>query len=120
MDRENSTYGDMGKLSNHTIAHVGEGKMIVNMYTQHLPGKDLYKEALILGFKKLAKVLSGYHRIGIPAIGCGIAGGDWNEFAPIIAEIMRGHDITYVEYVPVKETFPNQLGELRLEDFKKD
>ena len=120
VDRECTAYGDITKLSNSSIAHVGEGRNIVNMYTQYLPGKDLYMNALVLGFQKLSKQIHTTERIGIPAIGCGIAGGDWEELAPIIADIMRGHNITYVEYVPVKETFPNATGDLIIGDFNEE
>jgi O-acetyl-ADP-ribose deacetylase (regulator of RNase III) len=39
-------------------------------------------------------------RIGIPLIGAGLAGGDWNKIAAIIDEAMQGEDITLVRYVP--------------------
>ena len=36
--------------------------------------------------------------IGIPRIGCGVAGGDWKVIGFLIASIMKEHDITLVEY----------------------
>ena len=114
MDRMNSEYGDIHKLSNYTIAHVGEGKQVVNLYSQFLPGKDLYEDALLLGFRKLSKTLSGYSRIGIPAIGCGIAGGDEGIIIPAIAEITRNLNITYVEYVPIGGSILDTGEEIKL------
>lgn len=119
MDRELSSYGDINKLSNSTMAHVGEGALVVNLYTQFLPGLDLYYDALYLGFRKLSKQLRTTDRIGIPAIGCGIAGGNWNEVGPKIAEIMKRFDITYVKYEPVNK-IPIDNGEIEFNDTQKE
>lgn len=94
--------GDKNKLSNWSLATVrrktGGIGVVINLYTQYNPGKDLYEEALILGFKKLAPLFSQEVSIGIPAIGCGIAGGNWEEISPKIAKIFKNHNITFVEY----------------------
>ncbi len=37
-------------------------------------------------------------RIGIPKIGCGLAGGDWKVVEQIIKEHLSEHDLTIVEY----------------------
>ena len=97
------TEGDHSKLSNYSVGTVrkenGTVGMVINLYTQFKPGPDLYEEALLLGFKKIAKDLKQGTTIGIPEIGCGIAGGDWSIICPKIAEIMKDHDVTWVEYV---------------------
>lgn len=37
-------------------------------------------------------------RIGLPKIGCGLAGGDWNTVKRIIEQELQGLDVTIVEY----------------------
>jgi O-acetyl-ADP-ribose deacetylase (regulator of RNase III) len=94
--------GDAKKLSNWSTYILPNNQIIINLYTQYLPGKNLNEWALFLGFEKLLNYLLPIgKRIGIPAIGCGIAGGDWNKIFPVLTEIAKkaGHDlITYVEY----------------------
>lgn len=96
--------GDSHKLSNYNstaVRRVSDLRMgiVINLYTQFKPGADLYENALLLGFQKLSQDLQIGTKIGIPKIGCGIGGGDWKVIGPKIAEIMKGHDITLVEYV---------------------
>ena len=90
------------KLSHYTIAPFRNRKgnlgFVVNLYTQYFPGADLRIEALILGFKRVSRILKEKQRIGIPLIGCGIAGGNWDKIGPIIEEIMKDHDLTVVHY----------------------
>jgi len=94
--------GDFEKLSTFSTACVRREDntigIVINLYTQFNPGKDLYEDALTLGFKRLAKMLHKDTKIGIPKIGCGVAGGDWNVIGAEIAYIMGEHDITLVEY----------------------
>lgn len=95
------------KLSSFSYAIVRRGEFIpmgivINLYTQFLPGKNLDINALLLGFTKLKHKISTNTKIGIPEIGCGIAGGDWTLIGPEIAKIMETHDITHVEYQPKK------------------
>jgi O-acetyl-ADP-ribose deacetylase (regulator of RNase III) len=96
--------GDIEKLSHWSSVPVRRPDpnipmgIVINLYTQFKPGADLYEEALLLGFKKLSKSLKKGTKIGIPKIGCGVAGGDWKLIGPKIAEIMKEHDLTLVEY----------------------
>ena len=39
-------------------------------------------------------------RIGLPKIGAGLTGGDWDTIQEIIAEALGGMDVTIVEFVP--------------------
>jgi O-acetyl-ADP-ribose deacetylase (regulator of RNase III) len=63
---------------------------VINAYTQYQPGKNLDYEALTLCLRKINKIFKGKH-IGLPQIGCGIAGGIWdvNKFSIIDAESSR-------------------------------
>lgn len=98
---------NIDKLSNYSYATVRrEGHpigFVINLYSQFLPGKNLDENAILLGFTKLSKkLLSKLNnkdtKIGIPEIGCGIAGGDWNIIGPKIAEIMKNYNLTHVKY----------------------
>lgn len=97
-----SDEASLEKLSNHTIALTmrssGDIGTIVNLYTQFHPGPDLKMSALDLGFYKLSHRLEKTVKIGIPKIGAGLAGGNWDEIEPIIAKHMKFHDITVVNY----------------------
>ena len=92
------------KLSNYSYAIVRRNNtspgIVINLYTQFLPGRDLNENALLLGFTKLKHKLKTDSIIGIPEIGCGIAGGEWSEIGPKIARIMSNHNVTHIEYEP--------------------
>jgi O-acetyl-ADP-ribose deacetylase (regulator of RNase III) len=63
---------------------------VINAYTQYEPGPNLDYEALTLCLRKINHVFKGKH-IGLPQIGCGIAGGIWdvNQFSIKDAESSR-------------------------------
>lgn len=72
---------------------------ILNLYTQFLPGKNLDYEALTLCLRKVNMLF--YNRsIGLPQIGAGIAGGDWNRIKEIIKTELKDMDVTIVYYEP--------------------
>jgi len=99
-----------GKMS-FVNCDLGSHKLtIINAYTQYQPGgfSLLYdtpenrlrwvREAFYnvkLRFANFNKP-----KIGIPKIGAGIAGGDWNKIAAVIEEVTAGADITVVNYKP--------------------
>ena len=70
---------------------------VVNAYTQYRPGKNLDCEALILCLRKMNHEFKGKH-IGLPQIGCGIAGGDWDIVKEIIKKELKNCDVTIVVY----------------------
>lgn len=80
---------------------------VVNCYTQygfginHRNGIDtpLSYEALTLCLRKMNKEFKGEH-IGLPQIGCGLAGGDWNKVKQIIQQELIDCNITVVIYKP--------------------
>lgn len=92
----------INRLGDFTIATViGESmQTIINLYSQFLPGRALDYEALILGLRKIKNIYetNKNYRIGLPQIGCGIAGGDWNRVKKIIEQELEGLDITIVYY----------------------
>jgi O-acetyl-ADP-ribose deacetylase (regulator of RNase III) len=73
---------------------------IVNCYTQYDYGRDkvhLDYDALALCLKKLNHVFKG-KRLGLPQIGCGLAGGDWLVVKRMIEELCPDLDVTVVLY----------------------
>lgn len=81
---------------------------IVNFYSQYHGGKNLDREALILSLRKFATAQREYthshpssgkgYRIGLPLIGCGIAGGNWNTVKKIIIKELKEFDVTIVHF----------------------
>ncbi len=71
---------------------------VVNAYTQYEPGKNLDYEALTLCLRKINHEFRGHH-IGLPRIGCGIAGGNWVAVKKIIEKELIDCDVTIINYV---------------------
>lgn len=76
---------------------------VVNSYTQfrygrnHKDGdfKPIDYEALTLCMRKINYIFKG-ERIGLPKIGAGLAGGDWNRIKEIIQTELKDCDVTVV------------------------
>lgn len=82
---------------------------VVNSYTQfrygsnHTDGvsKPLDYEALTLCLRKINTLFGGKH-IGLPKIGAGLAGGDWNRIQKIIQTELKDMKVSVVIYKPKK------------------
>lgn len=80
---------------------------VVNSYTQFMYGmnhkngiaKPLDYEALTLCMRKINYKFKGME-IGLPAIGSGLAGGDWERIKNIIITELKDCDVTVVIYKP--------------------
>ncbi len=97
-----TTCGAFNKLGTYSVAHViieDRELIIINAYTQYKYGKGLQADykAIEKVFKEIAKDFPDY-TIGIPKIGAGLAGGDWNTIKGIIESMSNASNITYVEY----------------------
>lgn len=98
-----TTKGDKDKLGTCSWATVAtnHGQLtIVNAYTQYQwrgQGKKVDYEALRKAFEVIKTNFSG-KRLAYPAIGAGLAGGDWTVIEGIIQEVLQGEDHTYVIY----------------------
>lgn len=116
-DKRYTAYGDRGKLGTCSIAAVdrnGKNNLgsIFNLYTQYRPGNtddSMYYWAIYEALEdavRNAKVLGSHKRIGIPLIGCGIAGGEWHQIASYIdrmnAKLENRHQV--VLYVLFEDT----------------
>lgn len=71
--------------------------IVVNMYTQYNLGKDLNYIALELCLTKLNHIFKGM-KVGLPMVGAGIAGGDWNKIKKIIRKTLVDVNLTLVIY----------------------
>ena len=94
--------GDITKLGKYTQATVEQGKLtIVNLYTQFGFDKKINTEydAIRDGFALIKQEFTG-KRIGIPMIGAGIGGGDWNVIKELIGNALAGEDVTLVVFKP--------------------
>jgi O-acetyl-ADP-ribose deacetylase (regulator of RNase III) len=95
--------GDKTKLGNYSAATVeagGKTLLIINAYTQYQwrgAGILADYDAIRQVFRQLKQVCSG-KRIGYPAIGAGLAKGDWSEISAIIEEELAGETHVFVEW----------------------
>jgi O-acetyl-ADP-ribose deacetylase (regulator of RNase III) len=77
---------------------------VVNSYTQYHYGRNhldgVYKpvdyEAITLCMRKINNKFKG-KSIGLPKIGCGLAGGDWSIVSKIITRELIDMDVTVIE-----------------------
>jgi O-acetyl-ADP-ribose deacetylase (regulator of RNase III) len=74
--------------------------IVVNAYTQYSPGihlKPFDYEAMALCMRKMNHIFKGQH-IGMPKIGAGLAGGDWERIKQIIQTELTNCTVTVVIY----------------------
>lgn len=97
--------GDINKLGQ---IDYDDGKLaVVNCYTQygfgsnHTDGidKPFDYEAFDLCMRKINHIFKGKH-IGLPQIGCGLAGGDWDVVKRMIQRRLKDMKVTIVIYKP--------------------
>jgi len=96
-DCEQTNSGDRKKLGRHTKFHTGKF-LIINAYTQFSYGgeRDIYYPALSRVFYDLNHQYPGT-KVGIPKIGTGIAGGDWDIISELINATTSNLDIEVIE-----------------------
>lgn len=86
--------GDRHKLGKITFVET-DGKTIVNAYTQYEYSRrsiQLDYLALAKCCQKISKRFKG-KRIGMPRIGCGLAGGEWTKVLDIITRFLGDKDV---------------------------
>lgn len=87
--------GDKSKLGTYTFVDTEYGR-IINGYTQFDYGYGEVHcdyDAIRSLFKKINEEYKG-KKIGIPKIGCGLAGGSWEVVEKIINEVAVDIDVT--------------------------
>lgn len=107
-----SNFADKGKLGTYT-GWSSENIIVLNMYTQwdyRSTGVRADYEA-IRNCMKLMKQNFSEKKIGLPLIGAGLAGGDWNVISKIIEEELHGEDITVVIWEGTREQWQLKLLE---------
>lgn len=85
-------------INSHTVT-------VVNSYTQYRYGRNhadgdkcpVDYDAIALCMRKINHQFRG-QRIGLPMIGCGLAGGDWNIVSEIIQSELFDCDVTVVVF----------------------
>ena len=96
---------DRSKLGTCSVADCeieNSSVLIVNCYTQfHWKGPEggVSYEAIESCMKWLKENFPD-KKIGLPLIGAGLAGGDWNRISAIIEKELSGCDVTIVEFQP--------------------
>lgn len=66
---------------------------VVNSYTQYRPGPDGDYTALRLCMRKINHEFKG-KKVGLPRIGCGLAGLNWENVKPIIKLELKDCEVT--------------------------
>lgn len=105
MERLGITISKLGNIDYQHFLIEEKELAVVNAYTQYNYGrnhtdgdaKPLSYEALTLCMKKINLIFSGKH-IGLPKIGAGLAGGDWDKIKAIIQRELRDCQVTIVNY----------------------
>lgn len=83
----------------------------LNIYSQFLPGNNFDREALIVALRKFCidfhdsvfeeniyLQVKNKYKIGLPLIGCGIGGGEWEDVKKIIQTELSEFDVTIVHF----------------------
>lgn len=96
--------GDYSKLGNISVCPVkidnGHYIKVLNCYTQYNYGTDKVNvnyDAIAMCMDKINHYYKG-KRIGLPLIGCGLAGGKWDIVKKIIEERLIDLDVTIVKF----------------------
>ena len=95
----NDKRSPLQRLGDFTYVRYKHGDNILsvfNLYSQFEGGPNLDYTALELSLKKLARTIEPNSKVGLPQIGCGIAGGDWKKVKKIIKRVLSEHNVTIV------------------------
>ena len=97
--------GDIRKLGNFSgFKYPDDGLIVFNCYTQFRYGRNhedgdempVDYEAIALCLRKINHLLPG-KSIGVPLIGCGLAGGDWTIVEKIVETELKDMVVTIVK-----------------------
>lgn len=103
--------GNMNKLgmidAKHIILPNTKPLIVINAYTQYdtrptYLGQALDYEALTLCFRKINQRYRG-KKLGLPQIGCGLAGGSWSIVKKLIHAELADVDVTVVIFNPLRD-----------------
>lgn len=104
---QKTSRGDIAKLGTTTHGFSKNVVMVWNLYGQYKYGREpgvVYTDyvALTQAMTQMGRWLyqsSGSNKIGLPRLGCGLAGGDWAIVEQIIKDtlVAYGHHVTIYE-----------------------
>jgi O-acetyl-ADP-ribose deacetylase (regulator of RNase III) len=83
-------YGDKSKLGTYTLFKYPMGFTVVNCYTQY----HYSSRSVVVDYSAVERVLKRISedfvgkKIGLPKIGAGLAGGDWNTILKLIEKYL--------------------------------
>lgn len=106
-----TAYGDSEKLGTYS-SWSNNDITILNLYTQwNYKGSNGVKAdyAAIRDCMSLIKQNFSGKKIGLPLIGAGLAGGDWNIIEQIIEDELEGEDVTVVVWEKSKTAWELEL-----------
>lgn len=88
----------IGKFSKATVKRGDHELTVINAYTQyHYGGGDNFSYNTFYQLLNSIKEQYGDKRIGLPLIGCGLAGGDEQVILEIVEEVFKGIDFSIIE-----------------------
>ena len=101
---QKGNYNKMGCIDAQVEKRYKREFTVVNAYTQYSTGATfggipLDYDALTLCLRKINKVFAG-KSIGLPKIGCGLAGGNWEIVKALIKKELSSMDVTIVVFNP--------------------
>ena len=105
MERLGITISKLGNIDYQHFLIEEKELAVVNVYTQYNYGRNhtdgdaipFSYEAFTLCMKKMNNIFEGKH-IGLPYIGCGLAGADENLVLDIIKKELKDCNVTMVRY----------------------
>lgn len=99
---------ELGEISQCTVAtKSGTQLTILNCYTQYDIGgrRPADYEAIALCFEQINEMFKGSDkRIGIPLIGCGLAGGSWHVVKAMVEALLPDVNVTVILFPEDKPT----------------
>lgn len=97
--------GDIFKLGEVSSSYIKDRKLrVFNLYTQFQPSNNFEYTAFALALRNMINFLeqdkifiNSAGKIGLPMIGAGIGGGDWNQIRKIIYRELGDYNVTIVK-----------------------
>lgn len=97
------SYNKLGTFTNILVTNEENKTYLLNCYTQFHGGANLDLTALRMCMNKINHYFKG-KKVGLPLIGAGIAGGDWNIISQVIKEELVDCYVTIVKLEETKES----------------